>query len=80
MKNITTAEPVEISYAYGMPVKLAYLQTGITIHGHMTTETNLSSKKYPGMKMEYGALGLKITFASDVVFVPSANIKNVLLA
>lgn len=60
-------------------VTLAYLQTGITIPGVMTTDTHLSAIRHPGLRMELVEQGLLLTIGNVTAIVPNTNVKVAVL-
>lgn len=60
-------------------VTLAYLQTGITIPGIMTTDTHLSATRHPGLLMRMVDQGLLLTIGKVTAIVPSTNVKVAVL-
>ena len=62
-----------------MKVNTAYMQTGVTILGHCSQETNFNPTKFPSLKMTYGPLGLEMDFGAVKAIVPPANVKAVVL-
>ena len=60
-------------------VTLAYLQTGITIPGIMTTDTHLSATRHAGLKMQWIEQGLLLTIGNVTAIVPSTNVKVAVL-
>lgn len=64
----------------GKPVSVAWLQTGVSVSGYVSSETTFSPQKIKGLTMSWGVDGLlcKIDnkrIASITLLIPAANVK-----
>lgn len=59
----------------GQEIKLAYLQSAVTIPGLFSTMTTLDEVKTPKLRMRLVARGLLVTQDNVTAFIPQTNIK-----
>lgn len=70
-----------------LPVRVlvAHLQTGVTIEGHCSSDSNFNPQKFPHLRMTLTTQGLLLDFPEHngnkarLAIVPTTNVKAMLL-